>query len=1412
MSYIAHPIRNSSVGGNYGAYPAPVGGVPSSSTETVTITSPEASFEWHVGDVVGVTFTFSRSNASEGAVWNTTSGTPYGAATLGAGTGSVSHTVTAAEVGTVTLLVQIAGPDGGEVSSVVSGTVSDNVAPVMTAFAIPYASDSRTVVFTTAPAATDNVAVTGYLVNESASAPDPDGEGWSETAPTQYVFTTDGAKTLYAWAKDAAGNVSTSRSDTVIVDTGATAPTITAFVIPATSSAYRIDITTFTVTDDVAPAYYLVERRLGVSAVTPDVDDARWTATKPTVYNSSQQGEITVDAWAKDAAGNISAAASDTCTITVATTVTRLSWAGGWLVGGMMAPNGDMLAKPDTYGVWWKAAADTEWTQLVTSASMPEGTLDGWDQYTARGAYEVVFDPQDHHTLWMNFLDKIYYSTDTGTTWVYANSPDYGHCESNDQYRMNGQKMAIDPANSDVVLVGTQLGGLYMTTDGGDNWTHVATVPAGSGGGVAGICFGTDVSAGRTQTIFCSVMGVGVYRSTNAGSTWSLLTGSPVGFSWAVYSSGIYWISSGAALYQYASGAWTRITPESIDSVQAFIVESTSRVLAIRGSGHLVVCTRSGSVWSTSGPGWNMHIADPTDIPWLQWSVPDNSSAWLSIGAFFADTQVPGRVWITAGCAVWYCDVPDPFTAVAELYEWNSLTLGIAQLVTTRIRAPEQGHVLIGNQDRPCFVVDDDPDTLPSAHGPVMDGRTRACWGLHVNPSNVVGLVANMNGGGYSSYSYDGGRTWTRFPGWPTGSDSNGGCIAVVDRQTFIVVPGSFNLAYALTAGTQLYITHDAGTSWSTPTLPSVPASGQTGFGHVYFANWQGITTDRVTPTTVYVHNWLTGVYRSTNSGDTWTRVCNTPLWTDAGYSMWNFKMDAVPGNEGHLLAVPGPIGVEGSEHPYDLPMMRSVDGGANWTEIPIYEAHCFGFGKHASGETYPTVIVVGWYQGQYGIWRSTDEFETIEFVDLWPANVFDTIKDISGDMLIYGRYFVGWQGMGACYIDTDDAETVVTHTIVATTGAHGYVDPGAARVVDGEDFTFDLTPATGFHLLTLTVDGTPVTVTEPPQTEYEFANVTADHTIAVTWRVDVDVEPPTVPGSLAASAVSDTVVRLTWDASIDDVAVTGYAIWVDGVRTYTTSNLTYDVDGLTAETEYDFQVSAYDAATNESDPCPVVSETTLEAGTTAVTVGTTAAVAIHNDAYNGQSWTFEDVPIGTAASDRVVVVTVANANGGANSLTGVSIGGSAATMAVADSTSRYASLWYLTVAAGTTADIVVTRTSGTFSLVGIQVDVLYGAAQTGPSSTATRAHAAGVPDPRTLLNVTTPAGGATVIGLEADTASAPGEWTNATGDVSSNTAEGNSMTCSCAHTVTQGTDVTVSVTGFSYAGFAAVSASWDPA
>ena len=84
--------------------------------------------------------------------------------------------------------------------------------------------------------------------------------------------------------------------------------------------------------------------------------------------------------------------------------------------------------------------------------------------------------------------------------------------------------------------------------------------------------------------------------------------------------------------------------------------------------------------------------------------------------------------------------------------------------------------------------------------------------------------------------------------------------------------------------------------------------------------------------------------------------------------------------------------------------------------------------------------------------------------------------------------------------VTTDTAVLTVKgkYTITATAGEHGSISPGGAvEVVEGSNQTFAITAEEGYEIESLTVDGKSVDAV----TSYTFENVTAAHTIAVTFK-----------------------------------------------------------------------------------------------------------------------------------------------------------------------------------------------------------------------------------------------------------------------------------------------------------------------
>ena len=194
-----------------------------------------------------------------------------------------------------------------------SSDSADITPPQITAFDVPSSSTLLTVPILSF-SAIDNVAVNGYLVTESKKAPLADDPLWSVSVPTSYTVADAGAHTLYGWARDGAGNVSASLSDSVTVTLADTQPPqVTAFDVPLNSTSLTVPILAFSATDNVAVNGFLVTEAKKV----PLANDLLWSASAPTSYTVAGAGTHTLYGWARDAAGNVSASLSAEVSVTL---------------------------------------------------------------------------------------------------------------------------------------------------------------------------------------------------------------------------------------------------------------------------------------------------------------------------------------------------------------------------------------------------------------------------------------------------------------------------------------------------------------------------------------------------------------------------------------------------------------------------------------------------------------------------------------------------------------------------------------------------------------------------------------------------------------------------------------------------------------------------------------------------------------------------------------------------------------------------------------------------------------------------------------------------------------------------------------------------------------------------------------
>ena len=97
-------------------------------------------------------------------------------------------------------------------------------------------------------------------------------------------------------------------------------------------------------------------------------------------------------------------------------------------------------------------------------------------------------------------------------------------------------------------------------------------------------------------------------------------------------------------------------------------------------------------------------------------------------------------------------------------------------------------------------------------------------------------------------------------------------------------------------------------------------------------------------------------------------------------------------------------------------------------------------------------------------------------------------------------------------------------HTITVTQSSHGTIAPVGAVIVNlGASKTFSITPALGYHVADVKVDG----VSKGAQPSWTFSNVTANHTIMATFAINAKAVSTATVHASATSVLYGQTVRL---------------------------------------------------------------------------------------------------------------------------------------------------------------------------------------------------------------------------------------------------------------------------------------------
>ncbi|MDN3691862.1 endonuclease [Chryseobacterium tructae] len=163
------------------------------------------------------------------------------------------------------------------------------------------------------------------------------------------------------------------------------------------------------------------------------------------------------------------------------------------------------------------------------------------------------------------------------------------------------------------------------------------------------------------------------------------------------------------------------------------------------------------------------------------------------------------------------------------------------------------------------------------------------------------------------------------------------------------------------------------------------------------------------------------------------------------------------------------------------------------------------------------------------------------------------------------------------------------------------------------------------------------------------------------------DTQAPTTASGLTVSSKTSNSISLAWNASTDNVGVSGYNVYMNGSLKTTVSSTSATISGLNPSTTYSFYVVAKDAAGNSSSNSSTVSGTT-NAGTTTPSTDCTnenfesiptgsSSYATQTWSNGGISWTATDSRTDQTINNKAITVrsgslTSGNSTNGIGSLT----------------------------------------------------------------------------------------------------------------------------------------------------------------
>ena len=684
----------------------------------------------------------------------------------------------------------------------------------------------------------------------------------------------------------------------------------------------------------------------------------------------------------------------------------QVAMGGGGFVSGVFATSQDGLyyARTDVGGAY-RYNKDTQlWESMSYGVSEEDqGFL---------GIAALAFGEKDPNRVYMlagtSYLSggrtALFVSDDYGVTFRRTELSDF-RVDGNGMGRGNGERLAVDPKNSDIVYAGfMSSGGMIKSTDGGQTYTTLDLGTDTTTSNSNGICsIIIDPNSGdenSCSTIYAAISRKGdynIYKSTDAGTTWAPVEEAPQGLMvqrmkyngdgkivityadaegpWNNNRS-----SGGIRMLNMADDTFTDITPKK----QAYgdvvidpndpnrMAACTENIYVAQPTGafgdEFYTTTDGGQTWTLLNDTMTFNA---NGVDWLS----TTSMHWCSSMAI--DPNNTDRIMVVSGNGIFACD--NIWDAAPEFYFFAK---GVEETVPFELVSIPGGELVTVTGDYDGF-------SQPSAevYGKVHNSTAGSMTGLAVAAANTdvwVKCGGDDKTNGFW-YTLDRGETWNQAKKSPLSTGpAYGGSVAVsADGSTFYWAPSN---------GGYVFWSDDQGKSWN-------QAEGA--------MNAQRIIADQVNPEYVYAASG-SSFYYSSDRGKTFTANKELSVFTTT-----------------RPVAVPG---VEGKIYYPAMGLQVSTDHGETFTRInTVSNCQMVGVGKGKTDDSPCTLFIWGQPTSDdpVGLYWSEDEGATWKRIndDNHQFGGTGNGKFVYGDMNKYGRVYMSSLGLGVVYGDLVEAE-----------------------------------------------------------------------------------------------------------------------------------------------------------------------------------------------------------------------------------------------------------------------------------------------------------------------------------------------------------------------------------------------------